>query len=538
MDFALSTGGSFTGTVRRATDNEPVPSLLLYVYNSSTSFVKTVDVVTGGVYTVTGLPTGSYFARIAFGGTGPIPAQHNYIPEMYGGIHCPHALPVSDCHIASSTPIAVTVGATTSGIDFLLDIPGTIRGRVTDEVTGLPLAGTTLSAYVGAIEVAMTVATQDGSFEFVGLPPASYRVRTRNSPSAYVNEWSSGLCVGCAGTPASVVVGPGATVSGIDFALATGGSITGRIDLPCSSPLSSGGLLGPPALEVYSKSGVLLQTAASTPPFVHLTGCPSFTYTINGLSTGQYYLLLRDYPSDPFNPFFASSGDLIDELYGGIECVAADCDVRRGAPVSVTAGGLTAGIDFQPRGGLSFALDEAPASQGGAAPEVTLFDARGVPLVWVLRRNLFARPEFVGIPPGTYFLGRPGVLYDGIRCPDCPPTSGTPIVLEPNMAGFTVSVAPASGVQVSGTVRDAAGANPLSTIGVELYTDGGRLVGATSSDLSGRYVFFDSGAGPLLPADPQRPWIRGSDVRRSQLRRMRRAPGNGHCRVGGRYRGH
>jgi hypothetical protein len=58
---------------RRATDNEPVPSLVLYVYNSSTSFVKTVEVVTGGVYTVTGLPTGSYFARIAFGGTGPIP---------------------------------------------------------------------------------------------------------------------------------------------------------------------------------------------------------------------------------------------------------------------------------------------------------------------------------------------------------------------------------------------------------------------------------------------------------------------------------
>jgi hypothetical protein len=488
-DVALSSGGSFTGTVRRAIDNAPVPSLSLHVYNSSTSFVKTVEVVTGGVYTVTGLPTGSYFARVAFPGSGPIPPQHNYIPEMYGGIQCPHALPQSDCRIASSTPIPVTAGTTTPGIDFLLDVPGAIRGQVTDQVSGLALVNVVLSAYIGATEVANAVSSSDGAYEFIGLPAGAYRVRTRTVPTGYVHEWSNGLCVGCAGTAATIAVGPGATVSAVNFVLGAGGRITGRVDRPC--PDLPVGLLGPPALEAYSATGAFVQNATFDPLLTDPPGCVSFTYRIEGLAPGQYYLLVRDYPADPFNPFFASSGDFVDALFGGPDCVAADCDVRRGVPVPVLAGGVTAGIDIQLKRGASFTMAGGGASAGGPSPDYVLYDARGVPQSWVLRRNLFSSPEFVGLPPGTYYVGRPGALFDGIPCADCPPTSGTPIVIEPNSTGgFGVTINDPVGVQVSGTVRDAAGAAPLSTIAIELYSGAGRLIRAASSDVFGRYAFF------------------------------------------------
>ena len=45
--------------------------------------------------------------------------------------------------------------------------------------------------------------------------------------------------------------------------------------------------------------------------------------------------------------------------------------------------------------------------------------------------------------------------------------------------------------RVSGTVRDAAGAAPLSTITVELYSPLGRLLGTATSDLAGHYVIRD-----------------------------------------------
>ena len=65
------------------------------------------------------------------------------------------------------------------------------------------------------------------------------------------------------------------------------------------------------------------------------------TYTIDQLPAGQYYLLARDFPSIPFGtrPF---GGVFIDKLYGDVVCMTVDCDVRRGIPVTVTAGQTTA----------------------------------------------------------------------------------------------------------------------------------------------------------------------------------------------------
>jgi hypothetical protein len=197
-------------------------------------------------------------------------------------------------------------------------------------------------------------------------------------------------------------------------------------------------------------------------------------------------LRVRDFPSDPFNPFFESTGDFVDELYNDIVCVTTDCDVRRGTPVTVTAGSVTAGVDFDLAWGKSFFVPGPGASSGNQAPSLSVFDERGVPLVNVVRRNLFTSPEIVGLPPGTYFVKMDGILYQGIACPDCPPTSGTPFVIQPDTPSFGLSFPVPDTRRVAGTVRDALSA-PLSTITVELYTDAARLVGSAVTDLLGNY---------------------------------------------------
>ena len=77
-------------------------------------------------------------------------------------------------------------------------------------------------------------------------------------------------------------------------------------------------------------------------------------------------------------------------------------------------------------------------------------------------------------------------------CFDCSPTSGRPIVIGPGGGSFTLDFGPqVAGPRISGTVRDAAGAAPLSTISIELYSPLGRLLGTATSDLAGHYVIRD-----------------------------------------------
>jgi hypothetical protein len=485
LDFALAREGIFTGTVRRASDGTGIGNLNLHVYNASTSLVTigTVfsPVTTGpdGTYSVGGLAAGTYFARVSIGSSSPT-GGIDFIPEIYGGPLCPRHVPVTDCRIASGAPIVVNAGATTSGIDFSLDAGATISGTVVSEDTLTPLANVPVAAFAGDVQVADaggfgTVGTDGaGQYTLRGMPPGTYRVRTMprpSPPSNYVNEWYNDVCVGCPGTPAGVAIGPGAHVAGINFSLATGGVISGRVTC-----VPGGGVAGP-EIHAYNAAGVLVRTIQV---LTDALGCSSSDYTIEGLPTGQYFLLARDVPQDPVNILLPSGGDLIDEVYNDLVCVTSDCDVRRGTPVAVTAGSTTLGIDFALVKGAS--IDVWPT------PPLAIFDARGVELVSVVRQNT-GPPlmQFVGLPPGTYFAKIRDTLLFGIACPDCPPTSGMPILIPPGTAFLNVPLPVPPSQRVSGRVRNVVGNTPLSTIVVELHTDAGRRAGSAVTDLFGNY---------------------------------------------------
>jgi hypothetical protein len=351
---------------------------------------------------------------------------------------------------------------------------GSISGTVVAEGSMTPLANVRVSVFHGELEGSATT-NSSGQFTAASLSAGTYRLRP-----------------GVAGVPSTtVVVAEGADVTGITLSLPNTGGISGRVNLPCPSHVA-GLILGTPQVEIYTSGGASVGVAVNDPVMVSTApaaSCPSFNFSLSGLPAGQYYVVIRDTPSDPFNPFFASTGDLINELYNDIVCVTADCDVTRGTPVTVSAGAVTSGVTLDLAFGGSIAVSgSATVTMGVGFAPLDIFDSRGVPLTLALRRNLFALTEFVGLPPGTYFVKAGDTLYNGISCPACPPTSGTPVVIGPDSPGASVTIDAGPTRRLSGTVRDG-GMAGLSTINVELYTAAGQLVESVSSDLLGNYVF-------------------------------------------------
>ena len=277
INFALDPGGVITGTVRRASNGSGIQGLAVSVYKSTKTLVASAVTGAGGTYSVSGLPTGSYFAVV---GAGSVPqASQDFVFEAYGGFVCPSI----ECQVTLGSPIAVTQGATTAGIDFSLDHGGSISGTVIAGGAPAPYPSV-VSAYAGNIAVATAVAAANGVYAIVGLPPGAYRVVAVAAPSSpYVSQ-----CVGCPGTPPAVVVAAGAIVSNVNFSMSAGGAISGNISCEKRRPsdFNSG-----PSILVYDQSGHPVRNTGAG-------GCS--TYTIGQLPAGQYYLLARDTPAIPF----------------------------------------------------------------------------------------------------------------------------------------------------------------------------------------------------------------------------------------------
>jgi hypothetical protein len=515
VNFNMVRGGHFSGIVRRAQDGFGVQTsqLFVLVYNANGSYMQAVGLggAPAGEYTVRNLPTGIYYARIGTpGGSSALSMPGSpvlqSIPEMYGGIRCPAAFQ-EDCRILESAPISVMAGSTTTGIDFVLDRAGEISGHISDALTGDRIAGVTVEAYAGQTRVGVAL-TADGAnvgfYRFSALPPGTYTIRTApaiaQKPEPYAHEWYNDVPFGGPGTPAPVTVASGEIVGAINIALSPAGSIAGTVR--CDPAMR--GTIARPIIEAISATGErvgvnrYLQTTQPPPPGFP-TGCFETTYVIDGLAPGQYYLRSADDPVWPFNPFFPPGGYLINELYGGIDCVASDCDVRRGVPVSVTAGGTTPNIDFDMRGGGGFSIT-IDGRYVGANPSVSLsiYDARGVQIdtASVLQFVPFGpSTNIIGLPDGLYYVAANGTLFDDIACSGCPPTSGTPVLIRRGSPSTTSSIdIQTIGQRVSGTVRNAAGTIGLSSITVELIANAGTVVASASTDLRGAFRF------PKVPA--------------------------------------
>ena len=131
-------------------------------------------------------------------------------------------------YLSDGTDVEVTAGATTSGIDAVLALAGTISGQVTVAGgAGLPNVG--VHAFDVDSDLAFSATTDElGNYTIINVPAANYKVRFRPNTGTWAVEWSDDKSNF---TEAAVIaVSAGGTVTGLDAELSDASvTVTGRV---------------------------------------------------------------------------------------------------------------------------------------------------------------------------------------------------------------------------------------------------------------------------------------------------------------------
>lgn len=306
INVQLDPGGRISGTLT-AEGGAPVPFSSVAVIDQTGSQVARASTNAGGLYvTSPGLPSGDY--RVYFEGSGP------YLPEYYDNQSNPD----------TATSVSITAPVTTV-VNAQLAVGGQISGTVTNAATGLPVPSAQVIA--SGPNSAYGYTDSDGRYLLAGLPTGDYEIRA-STPFG-----DTGLIAAVQ----TATVTAGATLPGVNFALAQGATLSGRVTGPGGAPLN----------------GIVLFVGASNGDYQeYVSTNATGVYTATGLSTGQYLVYFR--PSD----------DYVPEAYNDhVEFGSAD-------PISVTAPAAVNGIDAELAPGSSIAGTVIDAETGQPVPDI------------------------------------------------------------------------------------------------------------------------------------------------------------------------
>ena len=301
IDFSFPAGRAITGTVRDATLLTPISNVTVEVYAADGRFVASATSSFGGAYRVSDLNAGTYYLRTV--------NNRGYSDELYDNVSC------SQCSATRGTPVVLSAGADTAGVDFSL-APATGLGGVVTAADGFWLPGTPVSIFDAAGALAAKATTSALGRFTTGLPPGSYRART-DERHGYIQELfdnlpcAQGACDVTGGTSIGIASSP---VTNVNFSLATCAApsisplrlATGAIGVSYRQTLGAAG--GTPPRQFHLASGVLPAGLSLDGSSGVLAGTPttsgSFPVTIgvgdaNGCGGTRDYVL-DVYPC-PFN---------------------------------------------------------------------------------------------------------------------------------------------------------------------------------------------------------------------------------------------
>jgi hypothetical protein len=310
VNFALATGGRIAGRVTNSADGSALANIEVDIYNANGDWLTYGFSDASGNYTAfEGLPSGTYYA-ITYN-------EWGFIDELYDNVQCGGA-----CVAAQGTPITVTQGVITSGIDFALTAGGRISGRVTNAAGGEALGNVEIVVYnTNNKRMAYAFSDPSGNYTtYSGLPTGTYYARTSNT-SGYIDKvFNNVICAGCDPTSGTAIsVTAGTTITNIDFALASGGRISGRATAAATSaPIAD------LAVQIFNAAGTLVTSGYTDASGNYTSGA--------GLPTGSYFARTLN------------SVGFVDQLYNNIAC--ASCSVTTGTPVAVTSPTTTGSINF------------------------------------------------------------------------------------------------------------------------------------------------------------------------------------------------
>jgi hypothetical protein len=447
INAALQSAGQVTGVVTDAKTQAPIQNAYVDIYRPVYSYYGTYDEMYGtaltnakGIYTVSGLPTGSYDVSFSV-------LDGDYLEQWYDAENAS----------ASATSVSVTQGSETSGIDAQLDPPAQIQGTVTDASNGKPLSGVKVAVESSSGQLLEEASTgTDGTYDAQNLYPGSYTVEL-DPPSGenYLTQYYNGASSTSNAT--AVTVSVGANVTGIDAALQAGGQISGTVTSEVSAAaLSNVGVY------IYDSSGSYVEVAYTD---------SSGDYTASALPTGSY--VVEFYGVSPYYTQYYNG----QSSYGSAN------------PVSVTAGKDTVEIDAaMSSGGQVTGTVTSSATSQPIANAAVIAEYPNGGYAGEAQTNSSGVYTIGGLATGDYTIQFSATGYG----PQTYSGSVSATVNE-TTSGIDAALAPDGSIQ--GTVTDASTSSGVANVYVDAYNPSGDYESEAETGSSGSYTLSDLPAG-------------------------------------------
>lgn len=316
INAMMQPGGTLAGTVTD-TRGHRLSGICVTTSNPQLAQLASIEVggesVEGGKYSISNLAPGTYGLIFGCGGYGM-----EFFPNQVNP--------------AAAGLLSVNAGATTRVPVTRLSRAGAISGTV--KKAGKPQFACVLATPAAArnafFPVGFAITNPKGHYRIGGLAPAHYLIQFANcgffSSGGFAPQWYRRVATEAAAT--SIKVSPGRTTAGINAALTTGGTITGRVVGPTGKPASNICVI---ALNAQAQAAAFSQTGRSG------------RYRLTGLSTGRWSLV--------FSPCSQRSGL---------------ASVNRPGTIRVTAPHTVTGVNIRlPLGG---SVSGHVTSQAGGTP--------------------------------------------------------------------------------------------------------------------------------------------------------------------------
>jgi hypothetical protein len=377
--------------------------------------------------------------------------------------------------------LALAVYATTA---MAPAIPATVMGHVgsgqADLQAWVELA-TTDGSYVDD-----EISNGNGVYAFTGVPAGTYRVCVDARLYGFIPQCFDHVDLASPGaTPGStpLTVTDGAHITGVDFDLAEGGGLAGRItDARTGVPIE-----GLSAILTYF-DGQGAYYGEGHPAATDSDG----RWHIRGLPDGDYYIAF-----DAYGPF-SDAG----QIFGG-EC-GSTCDPATGTRVTIADGSVADGIDFalHPVAIIHGRVRASATQAGVSGARVSSYFPKPTPLgtvwerAWTTSADVDGTYELYSTASGRVAVESMGaliaVVYPDVPCEhpyvdDCVPDGQSVTVpVQQPLEGIDVWLP--HGIGLSGQVVSTATGLPVPNVHVTITDETGLFTPNITTGADGRFI--------------------------------------------------
>ncbi|MFE5835378.1 carboxypeptidase regulatory-like domain-containing protein, partial [Arthrobacter sp. NPDC056493] len=460
INVSLIKGATVSG---RITVPAGIDVSYLYVSVQSTGddwYSASGSVNPDGSYSVRGLPAGTYKIQFVGGNTGAITQWH-----------------AAATSFDTATPVTLTAGQALTGINATLVRGASISGTITVPA-GADASGVQIEARdSNGNTVGSSSASPEGTYSLRGLPAGSYKVVFSSYGTGLLQQWYPGASSFDTANP--VVLAAAQDKTGINAALVTGGSVSGKVTAPAGIDLSS------IRATVYEATGPNPNYVASSS--LNADG----TYTVGGLNTGSYKV-----------QFLGSNSTLLEQWYDGASTFGT------ATPITVTAGQDHSGADAALTKGASI-TGKVTSAPGVNLSQVWvyLYDSETLSWAGAIQPAPDGSYEFAGLGAGSYKIqfstgssGALGQWYGGAATA----STATPVAVSSSQDLTLPDSVLIKGATISGKVTAPAGVD-LTAVSVYAYDSTSNLTYPVYTNVQadgsyklaglpqGNYVFLFSG---------------------------------------------